>query len=224
MIMAHLVQRNLGAPVNENAPHSLIAWFSVLTGHGNLGALSAREESKSRPDFSDSDAYQVSIVLPGEIQDPRFLRFLEQARHEGLALFSLHDLLVLDLVHREQPIPEELKPRVPLLVDNGIVEPAGRGRHMLSRRLYGFLGKKGVYTRKRGLDRETNKMLLLKHIEDSSPGGAELKELLQVLPALSEDQVKKLIQELKFEKRIHLTGRAKRSRWHLGPASNQDAA
>ena len=41
----------------------------------------------------------------------------------------------------------------------------GRGvRLMLSRQFYRYIGKAGTYTRKRGLDRETNKELLLKHI------------------------------------------------------------
>jgi len=128
------------------------------------------KESKPQPDFSGTDDYQVSLRLWGDVQDPRFLRFLEQVGSQTLASFTTKDLLVLDLVHREQSVPEELKDRLITLKERGIIEVLGRGRgvrHILSRRLYNFLGKRGVYTRKRGLDRETNKTLLVKHIQDN---------------------------------------------------------
>jgi ATP-dependent DNA helicase RecG len=70
--------------------------------------------------------------------------------------------------------------------------------------LYRHLGKGGSYTRQQGLDRETNKALLLKHIRANSTTGSALAEIQQVLPALSRDQVKKLLQELKAEGDVRL--------------------
>jgi four helix bundle protein len=58
-------------------------------------------------------------------------------------------------------------------------------------------GQKGVYTRKRGLDRDANKALLMRHISENAATGAKLDELLQVLPALSRHQVQTLVRELK---------------------------
>lgn len=177
------------------------------------------KESKPRPDFSETDAYQVSLTLRGEVQDPRFLRFIQEVQEERPARFTTQDLLVLDLVHREQPIPDDLRPRLPTLIDEGIVESIGRGkgiRYMLSRRFYGFLRLQGAYTRKRGLDRETNKALLLKHVQDNRQQGSHLKELMQVLPALSRGQVQALLRALRSEGRIHHTGRTITSRWYPG--------
>jgi hypothetical protein len=54
-------------------------------------------------------------------------------------------------------------------------------------------GAKGVYTRKKGLDRDTNKALLLKHIKGNKKTGTRLEELLQVLPALTYNQVQTLM-------------------------------
>jgi ATP-dependent DNA helicase RecG len=125
-------------------------------------------EGKPLPDFSRSDEYEVWVTLHGQIQDPQFLRFLEKIGQERLATFTTPDLLVLDLIHREQPVSQDLKPRLPVLADQGIIEKIGRGRgtrYILSRQFYRFLRQKGVYTRKRGLDRETNKALLLNHIQ-----------------------------------------------------------
>ena len=109
----------------------------------------------------------MSVTLHGKVQDARFLKFLEKVGIERLSSFTTEDFLILDLVHRDVPIAEMLKPRISSLVELGIIENVSRGRYILSRSLYSFLGEKGVYTRKRGLDRETNRALLLKHIKDN---------------------------------------------------------
>ncbi|MBC8432534.1 MAG: hypothetical protein H8D96_11510 [Desulfobacterales bacterium] len=103
------------------------------------------------------------------------------------------------------------------LVGKGLVERFGRGRgvkYILSRRYYKMVDEKGAYTRKKGLDRETNKALLLKHIKENRDSGSRLKELMQVLPALSKDQVQKLVAELKKEGKIYKIGATKAALWY----------
>jgi ATP-dependent DNA helicase RecG len=176
-------------------------------------------QSKPLPNFSHTDAHFVWLTLHGEIQDPEFLRFLEEIGQERMAAFSIDDFLVVDLVHHEQAVPDDLKSRVEHLLEQGIIERLGRGRGarlLLSQRFYRRLGKPGVYTRKRGLDRETNKALLCRHIQDNRNEGTRLQELMQVLPSLSRDQVQKLLQDLKFEGRIHTLGYTKGARWYPG--------
>jgi ATP-dependent DNA helicase RecG len=182
------------------------------------------KESKPQPDFSGTDDYQVSVTLRGEVQDPRFLRFLEKVGQERVSSFTTRDMLVLDLVHRDQPVPEEFRPRLSFLMDQGVIERVGRGKYTLSRQFYGFLGTKGVYTRKRGLDRETKKALLLRHIRDNHREGSQLQELLQVLPALSRHQVQALLRELKGEGVIHNVGRTKAAHWYPGTAPRRIAS
>ena len=175
------------------------------------------KEGKPKPDFSGTDDHQVAVTFCGEIQDTRFLRFLERLGRERLASFTTQDLLILDAVHGEQLIEDEWVPRLPVLVEQGVLERIGRGtgtRYVLSRQLYGLLGKRGVYTRKRGLDRETNKALLLKHIEDSQEEGSPFAELLQVLPALSREQVKRLLRELKQAGHVQPVGSTRTARWY----------
>jgi ATP-dependent DNA helicase RecG len=174
------------------------------------------KESKPRPDFTGTDDYQVSVTLKGEVQNPRFLTFLQQVTQEGLGPFTTQDFLVLDCVQREEPVPQHLKDRLVFLKDRGIVEVTGRGRGarpILSRRFYAFLGRKGVYTRKRGLDRETNKALLLQHIEHFRQEGSRLQDLLQVLPELTRSQVQKLLGELRAEGKVDFVGKTKSARW-----------
>jgi ATP-dependent DNA helicase RecG len=175
------------------------------------------KEGKPRPDFTGTDDYQVELTLRGEIQNPAFLGFLQKIGAERLATFGTRDLLVLDAVQHEESLAEDLKDRLPHLLDEGIIERIGRGRgvrFILSRKFHSFLGQQGAYTRRKGLDRETNKALLCKHIQENQQAGSAFRDLEQVLPALSRNQVQKLLQELKAEGRIRLTGSKRGGRWH----------
>ncbi len=174
------------------------------------------KESKPTPDFSDTDEYQVALTLRGDVQDPLFLRFLEKIGKEVLASFTTRDFLLLDYLHREEAVPPDYADRIPRLVDLGVIVRAGKGKYVLSKRFYALAGKKGVYTRKKGLDRNTNKALLLKHIKDNETAGSRLQELLQVLPSLTVDQVKTLLREMKKDKQIHVVGRTSSARWFPG--------
>jgi ATP-dependent DNA helicase RecG len=178
---------------------------------------------KRLPDFSRTGEHSVWVTLHGEIQDPEFLRFLEELGNETLATFDLEDLLLIDLIHREQKVPSELAGRVAVLLDHGVIERVGKGRgtrYLLSRRFYRSLGHSGTYTRRRGLDRETNKSLLLKHIEESVPAGASFAELQEVLPGLSRDQVQTLLRELKQDGLVEVQGATRAGRWQPGQKRN----
>lgn len=178
-------------------------------------------ESKPQPDFAKTDEYKVSLLLNGEVQDPDFLRFLEKIGTEKTSTFTTQDWLILDLINREQKISESLQTRLSFLLEQGIIERAGRRRFILSRQFYSFVGKKGVYTRKRGLDRETNKTLLMKHIKDNNANGSKLQELCEVLPAFSRRQVQTLLQELRREKRIKLIGKTSNSLWFMADENQE---
>ena len=179
----------------------------------NLMFEDAIKTSKRPPDFTGTDDYQVSVTLWGEVQEPNFLRFLGRVGMAQLESFTTRDLLALDLVHRELPIPDDLKANVVRLCDQGVVERMPRSKYILSRSLYGFIGKAGVYTRKRGLDRETNKALLVKHISDNARMGSQMEQLQQVLPALSRNQIQTLMRELKKARVVHVVGRTRNARW-----------
>lgn len=179
-------------------------------------------ESKPLPDYSSSHDYEVTLKLDGQIQDESFLRFLEKIGQEKLSSFNTIDFLVLDRVHNDRPIPAkppELKMRLKHLVDLGIVECIGKGkgaRYMLCQQYYSSAGKSGMYTRKRGLDKETSKELLLKHLKSCSNSGSKLNEIQQVLPFLSRRQVQYLLLELKSENKAHSEGKTSSTVWFPG--------
>jgi ATP-dependent DNA helicase RecG len=180
------------------------------------------KQGKPLPDFGYTDEHDVVLTLDGQIQDENFLRFLEKIGQETLESFSIEDFLVLDHIHNERPIPSslpEVKQRLSHLMDLGIIERIGTGRgarYFLCQKYYALVQKSGVYTRKLGLDKETNKELLVKHINLNNDLGAKLDALCQVLPALSRRQVQELLRELKQQEKVHYIGKTRGSLWFSG--------
>ena len=181
-------------------------------------------ESKEEPDFTHSDTYNFWITLHGSIRQPEFLRLLEKIGRERLVSFSLEDLIVIQAVYDGRPIGDRFKAAALRLLDEGLLERnAKRSKNpwILSRKLYSAIGKSGVHTRKKGLDRETNKALLLKHIESCEPEGARMEEFLQVLPSHTRRMIQTLLASLVADGEIRRVGPTKAARWHIESGENQ---
>jgi ATP-dependent DNA helicase RecG len=130
--------------------------------------------------------------------------------------FSTDDFLALNALRTGSNVPERLRPRLDALRDLGLIESVGHGRgakYMLARKWYVAAGDRAGYTRRRGLDRETNKELLLKHLRNVSPDGERLSQLCRVLPSLSYGQVRSLLYELKTEGRVYPKGMTRAGKW-----------
>ena len=187
----------------------------------NLMFERAIRQGKPLPDFTGTSGHEVRLCLNGLIGDPAFVRFMERLGEETLRSFSTHDFLVLDCLHRDLPLNDALRARLPRLVEMGAVESnGGRGkgaRYLLARRLYEAMDAKGVYTRKKGLDRDTNKALLVRHIDRNKVAGARMAEFQQVLPSLSRSEIQVLVRELAADQAIHKQGVTRAARWYPGP-------
>ncbi|MFP4053630.1 MAG: transcriptional regulator, partial [Phycisphaerae bacterium] len=173
-------------------------------------------DGKEPPDYTRSDAHRVEVVLNGRVQDPAFLKFLEKASSRSQTPFSTEDLIALDRIRGNKTIPDEVRDRLVHLEELGALERIGRGRgsrYILSKGMYQALGKKGVYTRRRGLDRRTNMELLLLHVRDNPKQGSQLSELMQVVPSLSRTQVQTLLQKLRSDGKVVVRGKTKGARW-----------
>lgn len=173
----------------------------------------AVREGKVPLDYRGSDEFQVRLTLHGRVEDEGFLRFLEHATRDAATSFTTQELLVLDAVRRQIEIPDFGRSSIQHLLDLGLIEHAGRGRLILARKYHALVGRPGEYTRQRGLDRETNKALLVRHVQDNA--GCQLNELCQVLPNLSAQQVQNLLRELKTEGRLRTEGRTRAGRWFI---------
>lgn len=210
------------APRNRRIAEALARCGLVeRSGQGmNLIFEESIRQGKARPDFTGTDSYQVVLTLHGQVRDPRFVRFLEDVNRQLQVSFDVHDFLLIDLVHREEPVPDRLRARLRRLVDLGVVETIGRGkgtRYLLARRFYTATGQAGSYTRKKGLDREQNKAILLKHIRSRAPQGCAMAELQQVLPALNRQMIRRLLGELRADGLIRLEGSRRGAKWFAEP-------
>lgn len=92
---------------------------------------------------------------------------------------------------------------------------AAASAYVLARSLYAATGKTGVHSRYVGLDRDTNKELLLKHIRQNNEVGTPFKELQQVLPGLNRNQIQVLMRELKEDEKVVCKGKTSAARWFI---------
>ncbi len=172
-------------------------------------------EGKGLPDFSGTDEHEVVLTMRGDVIDAPLVGLLQLADQHGIVL-GVHHLVTLETIHRNRE-PENCDAElVRRLIEVGLVERVGRGKHsrlILSRGMYSYLGEAGSYTRYKGLDRETNKQLLLKHIASSGKRGARLSEFRQVLPQLTDPQIRYLVSELRKQGKVQRMGWANQSSW-----------
>jgi ATP-dependent DNA helicase RecG len=170
-------------------------------------------EAKQLPDFKGTDDNFVSITLNGLVLDKKMLLLINKIGNDRLAFLSTGDFLVIDALYHEKKLPEHLKTHLKHLTSLGIVEHISHKKFVLARSLYEATGKLGVHTRLVGLDRDTNKELLLKHIRKNDSNGTPFKELEQVLPSHSRNQLKVLVRELQQSDLIYIVGKTSAARW-----------
>ena len=141
------------------------------------------------------------------------LSLINRIGDERMESLTTGDFLVINAMYHAESIPQNLRQNLKRLENLGLVEHIGRNRYVLVRSLYAAVGKSGVHTRIVGLDRETNKELLLKHIRESGEYGTPFKELQQVLPGQSRNQLQVLMRELRQEKRVYCKGKNRGAKW-----------
>lgn len=180
----------------------------------NLIYETSIKESKAMPDFTGTDDNEVCLTLNGLLLNPAMLRLINKVSAETLNSFSTKDFFVLDHLTRDQKLPPSLFDNAKRMVDLGLVERIGKSRFVLSHKYYVAVGKSGEYTRRSGLDKETNKELLLKHIRKQKEVGTPFRDLQQVLPALSRSQIQTLIRDLVRAEEIYHVGERKYARWY----------
>jgi ATP-dependent DNA helicase RecG len=173
------------------------------------------KEAKSLPDFTGTDANFVCITLNGLVLDKRMLSLINKIGSERLESLSTDDFLVIDALFHERKLAEGLHGRLKRLVSMGIIENVGRSKYVLARSLYQATGKSGTHTRLVGLDRETNKELIIKHILNNNLKGTPLNELHQVLPSHARSQIQVLLRELRNQERVYVLGKTKSARWYI---------
>ncbi len=173
------------------------------------------QEAKPLPDFCGTDNYFVNLTLNGIVIDKEMISVIKRICDKYSESLSTLDFLIIDALYNNKKLNDKMYKRINHLVDIGIVEHIGRRKYILAQSLYKSVGKAGVHTRIAGLDRNTNKELILKHIRDNNDTGATFNELSQVIPNLDDNQLKGLVRELKNEGKIYCKGKTKGARWFV---------
>ena len=174
------------------------------------------KEAKPLPDFTGTDDSFVSLTLNGLVIDKQMLSVINKIGSERLEKLTTTDFLTVNALYHEMPLDSHMQERLKHLTEIGIVEHIGRNKYVLARSLYSAVGKSGIHTRIVGLDRDTNKELLLKHMREKGADGAPLKELQQVLPGLNRGQIQVLLRELRSNGRAYCIGNTNAARWFPG--------
>lgn len=177
------------------------------------------KEAKQLPDFTGTDDYFVSLTLNGLVLDKKMLALINRIGNEQLESLSTLDFLTINALYYEKDLTESYRLRLKHLTEMGIVEHIGRSKYVLAHSLYSAAGKSGIHTRIVGLDRETNRELLLKHIHEKGAEGTPFRELQQVLPGQTRGEIQVLLRELRNENRIYCVGRTSAARWFPGSAA-----
>lgn len=173
------------------------------------------KEAKALPDFSGTDAHGVRLTLSGLVLDKNLIVILNKIGAERLESFSTDDFLLINSLFYKHTVPIHLRGRIKRLVELGVIERIGRNKVVLARAFYKATQLRGIRTRLVGLDRETNKELLLKHIQECDPEGTPFRELQQVLPGHSRSQIRTLLNHLRTDGRIRVDGTKSGARWFL---------
>lgn len=171
------------------------------------------KEAKQLPDFTGTDSEFVKLTLHGLVLDEKMLSLINRIGSERMESFATEDFLVINALYHEESISPKYRPSLKKLEELGVVEHIGRSKYVLARSLYVAAGRSGVHTRMVGLDRETNKELLLKHIRQNGINGTPFRELQQVLPGQNRNQLQVLLRELHREGRIYCVGKTRGARW-----------
>jgi ATP-dependent DNA helicase RecG len=172
---------------------------------------------KPQPDFSGTDDFQVCITLDGTMTHPDFVQFYQKVAAEKQIPFTLADLRALAAIYGDLELSPELRLRLPLLLETGLVERHGRGKGVkliLARSFYEMTRQSGRYTKRVGLDHETHKELLMKHLRNCDTTGAAFSTLQQVVPHLTRAHLQALLRELREEGKARMSGERRGARWH----------
>lgn len=163
-------------------------------------------EGKGIPDYSESTDFFVKLVIDAVVRDKKFVKYLERISNETRIYLSVTDLIVLEKIKNGEIISKKTN-ELKRLLENGFVEKVGRGRgtkFILSKKYYEHVGKKGEYTRRKGLDKEANKLLIIEHLKNYKKGYIE--DFVEALRDIPRYTINRYLRELKEGGKIELIG------------------
>ncbi len=169
----------------------------------NLMVANQLSSGKNLPDYSETTDYKVVLKIDGTIEDLEFARYVHRIAEKKGKQLNDKELIILNKIKNNKKI--ESSEVAEALTDLGLIEQKSVGKYILSKEYYKRMDKKGEYTRRRGLDKEANKKLILSHLEKWKKGYMrEFQEALKY--AVPKHTINQYLKELKEEGKIELIG------------------
>lgn len=163
---------------------------------------------KNLPNYGKTDQYHVILELDGTIKDIEFAKYVLRIADKKQKILNDQELIIL------YSIKDNKKVKANLITENllelGLIEKIGYGKYILSKPYYDYINKKGEYTRRRGLDKETNKRLIIEHLKHYKKG--YISNFVEALKDVPQKTINKYLIELKDEDKIDLVGNPKISK------------
>ena len=169
-------------------------------------------DGKGSPDLSGSDPTTVKLTIPAQIEDPKFIVFLEKVAEEKSLTFTVQEVYELENVRRLQIISDTIHKEK--FLKQGIIENLGRGRgskYILSHSYYQHEGRPGLHSRLIGTSREEKKILILNHLKRNPKG--YMKDFKDIFPELKAKDITNILQELKSAGKIKFSGESSAGWW-----------
>ena len=172
-----------------------------------------RDKCFPLPTYDLNTINRVKVTVYGKILDKNYTQLLRSD-----AELNMRTVFLLDQVQKQETVSKE---NFKELKKRGLVE----GRYpniFVSFKVADIVGQKAAYVRNKGLDDDICKQLIIKALE--SMGEASKQELMEVLEkalpdVLSDEQkskkVSNLLQAMKKEGIISITGKNRYAKWHL---------
>jgi ATP-dependent DNA helicase RecG len=169
---------------------------------------------KGIPDLTKSTQYSVKLFIPAQIKDPDFILYLEKIVNEQQGSLSFEEIMDLENI-REKGKVTSTKFKIKFL-SAGIIEKIGAGRgsrYILAQKYYDYKNELGVHTVLSGLQRDTYKELIMKHIKEKKRGTS--KQFQLAFRDLKAMDISNLLRELKNEGKIIHQGSKSLGFWSL---------
>lgn len=178
--------------------------FVEQFGNGvNLMIRNQLSLGKNPPDYRKSDKYRVNLNIDGEIKDLEFAKYVLRIASKFELYLNDEELELLFRIKEGKNIVNNA------LLENleniGVVEKINNKKYILSKQYYASINRKGLYTRRKGLDKETNKKLIIKHLEHYKRG--YMNEFMEALKNIPKSTINAYLKELKKEGIVELKGK-----------------
>ena len=175
-------------------------------------------DGKGIPDFSDSDPDYVVLNIPSKVQDINFVEYLQKISAEKQITFDeIEDIIFMENIRTEGK--SNNKEKISKFIKLNLIEKVGLGRgvrYILSKEYYGFINKKEEYTRRKWIDKNIQKELLLQYFKDHKKG--KISDFVKLFDnKLNRLQIQKLLSELRSSGLVFFDGkpRSQSSYWKL---------